>query len=203
MLVNSAVRGLMSPFQGFLKRGFDVVGAAAVLIVLSPLITLVALTIKLDSHGPVFCRRKFYDLNDALFEAFEFRTAVWNTEDIRSNHANRNHGTTRMGRILRRSGIDEIPHLINVLRGEMSLVGPHPLATASGAAYRARITPDRLRNVRPGIVSWAQVRRGRDGTILSISSRIEDDCYYLANRSFLFDLKILVLVLLLSSTYTF
>ena len=66
MLVNSAVRGLMSPFQGFLKRGFDVVGAAAVLIVLSPLITLVALTIKLDSHGPVFCRRKFYDLNDAL-----------------------------------------------------------------------------------------------------------------------------------------
>ena len=80
---------------------------------------------------------------------------------------------------------------------------PHPLATASGAAYRARITPDRLRNVRPGIVSWAQVHRGRDGTILSISSRIEDDRYYLANRSFLFDLKILVLVLLLSSTYTF
>ena len=66
MLVNSAVRGLMSPFQGFLKRGFDVVGAAAALMVLSPLITLVALAIKLDSHGPVFCRRKFYDLNDAL-----------------------------------------------------------------------------------------------------------------------------------------
>jgi lipopolysaccharide/colanic/teichoic acid biosynthesis glycosyltransferase len=188
----------MSPLQELLKRGFDVVGASASLVLLSPLIFFVSLAIKLDSRGPIFCRRKYYDLNDAAFEAFEFRCGTATGDNI-------SKPTTNSRQVLRRSGIDKIPQLINVLRGDMSIVGPQPLTNASGAAYRTRMTPKHVRNVRPGIVSWAQVRACQDKinhTPDRFQGRIDDDCYYLANRSFLFDMKILVLALLLRGTQT-
>jgi lipopolysaccharide/colanic/teichoic acid biosynthesis glycosyltransferase len=112
--------------------------------------------------------------------------------------ANRGHNITRMGQILRSSGIDKVPQLINVLRGDMSLVGPQPLLTACGADYRARIDPKLLRNVRPGVVGWPQIHeQANKGSHTSdkCRSRIEDDCYYLANRSFQLDMKILALAL--------
>jgi lipopolysaccharide/colanic/teichoic acid biosynthesis glycosyltransferase len=185
----------MSPLQELLKRGFDVVGATASLMLLSPLIFFVSLAIKLDSRGPIFCPRKYYDLNDAVFEAFEFRCWTSTGDNISNPTTN-----SRMGQVLRHSGIDKIPQLINVLHGDMSIVGPQPLTNASGAAYRTRMTAKLVRNVRPGIVSWAQVRACRDKinhTPDRFQRRIEDDCYYLANRSFLLDVKILVLALLL------
>jgi lipopolysaccharide/colanic/teichoic acid biosynthesis glycosyltransferase len=86
----------------------------------------------------------------------------------------------------------------------MSLVGPRPLATASGAFYRARVASDHLRNARPGLVSWAQVNEGRDDISNGkdrLHCSIEDDCYYLANRSFRFDMKILFLALFSTGTY--
>ena len=197
------VRGLISPLQELLKRGFDVGGAAAGLMLLAPLIFFVSLAIKLDSGGPVLCRRKYYDLNDEVFEAFEFRCWTSDPGDNISNPtANRGHNLSRMGQVLRRSGIDTIPRLINVLLGDMSIVGPQPLAIASGAAYRARMATNLLPNVRPGIVGWAQVREGISHTPDRFQRRIEDDCYYLANRSFLLDMKILVLALLLKGTQT-
>jgi lipopolysaccharide/colanic/teichoic acid biosynthesis glycosyltransferase len=195
---------MMSPSQESLKRGFDFLGAIAGSAILSPLFILVALAIKLDSQGPVLCRRNYYDLNDAVFEAFEFRTSICDAENGRLNRgANRNHYVTRMGQILRRSGLDLAPRLINVLCADMSLVGPHPLLTAASAAYRARIAPNLLRDVKPGIVSWAQVSPDRDVVAAdAFRRRIEDDCYYLDHRSFLFDMKILLLVLLMKSTYS-
>jgi lipopolysaccharide/colanic/teichoic acid biosynthesis glycosyltransferase len=201
MPANSVVRGLMFSSQEFLKRGFDFIGATAGLILLSPLICLASLAIKLDSRGPVLYRPKYYNLSDGVFQAFEFRCTT--ASPGRTRPADRDRDVTRMGRILQRSGIDKIPQLINVLRGDMSIVGPHPFATAAGAIYRARIAPDRLRNVRPGIISWAQVRRGSGKTTPDASGqRIEDDCYYIENHSFLFDMKILSLVLLMETTYT-
>jgi sugar transferase EpsL len=102
-----------------------------------------------------------------------------------------------MGQILRRSGIDKFPQLINVLRGDMSLVGPQPFTVPLGAIYRARIAPACLQKPRPGLVGLAQVGDGRDD-----ATRIESDCFYLANRSFLLDMKILVLALFLNNTQT-
>ena len=191
MLANGVevVWGLRPPIQELLKRGFDIAVATAGLMLLSPLIFLVSLAIKLDSPGPVLCRRKYYDLNDAAFEAFEFR--------CRTSRENLSSNITLMGRILRRSGLDKVPQLINVLRGDMSLVGPQPFVAPVGAIYRTRIAPPRLFNVRPGLASWAQVHDGRDEV-----ARIDDDCFYLLNRSFLLDVKILVLALLLKSTQT-
>jgi lipopolysaccharide/colanic/teichoic acid biosynthesis glycosyltransferase len=103
-----------------------------------------------------------------------------------------------MGQILRSSGIDKVPQLINVLRGDMSLVGPQPLPSPCGAAYRARIDPKLLQNVRPGVVGWAQIHEpANKANHISdeCRCRIDDDCYYLANRSFLLDMKILALAL--------
>jgi lipopolysaccharide/colanic/teichoic acid biosynthesis glycosyltransferase len=200
MLANGleAPRGLRSPIQELLKRGFDIAGATAGLMLLLPLIFLVSLAIKLDSPGPVLCRRKYFDLNDAVFEAFEFRcrTSV-SGENVSNPSASRDHNITLMGQILRRSGLDKVPQLINVLRGDMSLVGPQPFAAPVGAIYRTRIALSRLFNVRPGLASWAQVNNGRDEV-----TRVEDDRFYLMNRSFLLDMKILVLALLLKGTQT-
>jgi lipopolysaccharide/colanic/teichoic acid biosynthesis glycosyltransferase len=196
----AVVRSLQSPCQELLKRGFDIVVATAGLMLLSPLIILLSLAIKLDSRGPVFCRLKYYDLNDVAFEALEFRSTH---SDISNPATNRGHSITRMGQILGRSGLDNVPQLINVLRGDMSIVGPEPFTTAPSKVYRARIAPERLRNVRPGIVGWAKIRDGGDqvnNTPDRSRRRIEDDCYYLANRSFLFDMKILILALFLKST---
>jgi lipopolysaccharide/colanic/teichoic acid biosynthesis glycosyltransferase len=198
MLANGleVVRGQMSPFQGFLKRGFDIVGATAGLVLLSPLIALVSLAIKVNSRGPVLSRLKYYDLSDAVFEAFEFRCRPSAPGKKRSNPAtNGDREITLTGQILRRSGLDRVPQLINVLRGDMSLVGPHPFVVPSGAIYRARIAPERLHNARPGLISWAQVRDGR-----ADATRVEDDCYYLAKRSFLLDVTILILAMLLEGT---
>ena len=168
MLANGVevVWGLRPPIQELLKRGFDIAVATAGLMLLSPLIFLVSLAIKLDSPGPVLCRRKYYDLNDAAFEAFEFR--------CRTSRENLSSNITLMGRILRRSGLDKVPQLINVLRGDMSLVGPQPFTVPVGATYRTRIAPPRLFNVRPGLTSWARVHDGQDEV-----GRIDDDCFYL------------------------
>jgi lipopolysaccharide/colanic/teichoic acid biosynthesis glycosyltransferase len=188
-------RGLRSPIQELVRRGFDIAGATAGLMLLSPLIFLVSLAIKLDSPGPVLCRRNYYDLNDVVFEAFEFRcrTSV-SGEKVSNPAASRDHNITLMGQILRRSGLDKVPQLINVLRGDMSLVGPQPFVAPAGAVYRTRIAPARLYRVRPGLASWAQVHDGRDDV-----TRIEDDCFYLLNRSFLLDVKILLIALLQKS----
>jgi lipopolysaccharide/colanic/teichoic acid biosynthesis glycosyltransferase len=176
-----------------LKRCFDIGGSTAGLTLLSPLIMLVSLAIKLHSRGPVFCRPKYYKLDDAVFEAFEFRSI------------NKEQNLTRMGLILRSSGLDKVPQLINVLRGDMSLVGPRALLTACGASYRARIDPKLLRNVRPGVVGWAQIHEHANKathTSDKCHSCIEYDCYYIANRSFLLDMKILMLALFLKGTQT-
>ena len=172
-------------------------------MLLSPLIILISMAIKLDSRGPVLCRPKYYNLNDAVFDAFEFRSTISDPgNDITKVTANEGHNLTRMSQILRRSGIDKVPQLINVLRRDMSLVGPQPLLTPCGAAYRERIDPKLLRNVRPGVVGWAQIHEHANKANHAsdrFRSRIEDDCYYLANRSFLLDMKILVLALCANS----
>ena len=187
------VLGTMSPFEEIIKRGFDIAFAIAGLLLLSPLILLISLAIKSESPGPIACRHKRYGLNNAAFDLFEFRTTLARKEETTFTHA------TRFGQLLRRSGMDKIPQLVNVLRGEMSIVGPHPFA-APGRVFHL----PQVHKVRPGLVSWAQVNDDQGETANSAKSldrRIECDRYYLENRSFSFDMKILLLTLLSQRTY--
>ncbi len=195
------VRGTMSPFQEIIKRGFDIAFAIAGLVLLSPLVLLISLGIKSESPGPIVYRHKRYGLNNAAFEVFEFRTTLAGQEEKTFNYIpNKIQYVTRFGQLLRRSGMDKIPQLMNVLRGEMSIVGPRPFATAPAMVFDL---PE-LHKVRPGLVSWAQVNDDLGETANSAKSldgRIEYDRYYLENRSFLFDMRILLLTLLSPRTY--
>jgi lipopolysaccharide/colanic/teichoic acid biosynthesis glycosyltransferase len=111
---------------------------------------------------------------------------------------------TRLGRILRRTNIDELPQLINVLQGDMSIVGPRPHATAHNKLFQPKIAPfSRRHTVKPGITGWAQVNglRGETDTIVKMQRRVEHDLYYIDNWSFLLDMKIILLTLLSKRAY--
>lgn len=169
------------------------------LLVMLPLILLFALAIKLDSQGPVFFRQKRIGANNQSFNLLKFRSMYVEQADPLGQQLTRpgDPRVTRVGRFLRRTSLDELPQLINVLRGEMSLVGPrpHPLAAnAAGVSYPRAVGGYLLRHrVKPGMTGWAQVNgwRGETTRIEQISKRVEHDLYYIENWSLAFDLLIL------------
>ena len=171
-----------------MKRALDVAGAALVLALAGPLLALAALAVKLEDGGPAFYRQRRVGLNGAEFELLKLRTMVVGAERQGAGYAV-NEGDpriTRAGRVLRRLSVDELPQLWNVLRGEMSLVGPRPTL-----AYQVeRYTPRQRRRleVKPGITGWAQVN-GRAAR--PWDERIELDVWYVEHRSLWLDLKIL------------
>ena len=171
-----------------MKRALDVAGAALVLALAGPLLALAALAVRLEDGGPAFYRQRRVGLNGAEFELLKLRTMVVGAERQGAGYAV-NEGDpriTRAGRVLRRLSVDELPQLWNVLRGEMSLVGPRPTL-----AYQVeRYTPRQRRRleVKPGITGWAQVN-GRAAR--PWDERIELDVWYVEHRSLWLDLKIL------------
>jgi len=181
----------MSAFQETVKRAFDIFGAITALVLLSPLIVMVFLLGTLVSERPLLCRVKRYDLNDRAFDIWQFRSTIVGPEE----------GASVVGQILLRADINEVLLFLNVLRGDMSLVGPHALTTPSSKAYGTRFAANDLDRVKPGLVSWAQVRAQTDEGN-SLHRRIDADCEYLANRSLSFDLKILFLAMFSRGTYS-
>jgi Undecaprenyl-phosphate glucose phosphotransferase len=181
------------------KRIEDVMIAGVCLLVTLPLMLVIALCIKLDSRGPALFRQKRLGANNLPFDLLKFRSMyVEHTDHL--GHQLTQAGDpriTRVGRFLRMMSIDELPQLINVLRGDMSLVGPrpHPLAaSAAGISYARAISEYPIRHrVKPGITGWAQVNgwRGETTTIEQIRRRVEHDLYYIENWSLTFDLLIL------------
>jgi len=171
-----------------LRRMFDIVVAATALVVSSPLLALAIVAVQLESRGGAFYRQRRVGLHGREFEVLKLRTMVAGAEQIGAGMAV-NAGDpriTRVGRILRRTSLDELPNLVNVLRGEMAIVGPRPTLPSQVAQYTER-ERGRLA-VRPGITGWAQVN-GR--TSLPWSERIELDLWYIEHRSWRLDLKIL------------
>jgi Undecaprenyl-phosphate glucose phosphotransferase len=190
-----------------LKRSFDVVVAAALLVLMWPLFLIVAVLIKLDTPGPVFFRQTRLGFNNDPIEVLKFRSMT-TFDDLRDEfrQAVRNDPRfTRVGRIIRRTNIDELPQLINVLKGEMSMVGPRPHAVAHNDMFADQIRRMfRRHNVKPGITGWAQVNglRGETDTFEKMQKRIEHDLYYVDNWSFFFDLKIMIMTVVLKRAYT-
>jgi len=188
----------MSRFDELAKRGFDIAVAITGLFLLSPLLLLVTLAIKLESRGSALCRQPRYSLNGATIEVFRFRST--RSDQAFNRFAIEIPCVTRIGQVLRRTGIDKIPQLINVLRGEMSIVGPCLYTTAPDEARRT----EHQCNAKPGMVNWAHVSNclGTTGSPAKrIQLRIERDLYYIENRSFLFDIKIILLVVFSANSY--
>jgi Undecaprenyl-phosphate glucose phosphotransferase len=190
------VRRPLSVSDIVLKRIFDVIAAVAGLIVLAPLFAAVALAIKLDSRGPVFFLQRRFGFNQQPFRIFKFRTMLTMDDgDVIRQAGVNDPRITRVGRFLRRWNFDELPQLLNVVRGDMSLVGPRPHALAHDHAYERRIALyARRHNVKPGITGWAQVNglRGETSTDEKMKSRVDHDLHYIDNWSIWLDLSIIV-----------
>jgi len=170
-----------------LKRTFDLLVSLILLILLSPLLLVIAVLVRIKLGRPVLFSQERPGLHGKLFRLFKFRTM----RDLRGPEGRLlpdDERLTKFGRFLRASSLDELPELFNVLKGEMSLVGPRPLLVA----YLERYTPEQARRheVLPGITGWAQVN-GRNA--LSWEAKFKLDVWYVDNRSFWLDLKILFL----------
>ncbi|MBS8259015.1 undecaprenyl-phosphate glucose phosphotransferase [Roseibium polysiphoniae] len=181
------------------KRVFDVVFASLALIALFPVMIAAAIAIKLDSKGPVFFRQKRYGFNNEIIDVLKFRSMYTEMADpdAKSVVTRNDSRVTRVGRFIRKSSIDELPQLFNVLRGDLSLVGPRPHAVN---AHTDNHTWDEVvdgyfarHKVKPGVTGWAQINgwRGEVDRPEKIQKRVECDVYYIENWSILFDLKIL------------
>ena len=169
------------------KRLLDIVVASVCLIVAGPLMIVVAIGIRATMGSPVLFRQRRPGLNGRLFTVLKFRTMCVDPERERQSQFDA-HRVTPLGRILRHSSLDELPQLFNVLRGDMSLVGPRPLLPEYLPYYSER---EALRHtVRPGITGWAQVN-GRNR--LSCDERLALDVWYAEHQSMLLDLRILYL----------
>jgi Undecaprenyl-phosphate glucose phosphotransferase len=182
------------------KRAMDIALSAALLVFFMPLMLMIAALVKFDSRGPVIFRQRRFGFNRQPITVYKFRTMYCGgSDDATVPQARRQDPrVTRLGGFLRRSSLDELPQLFNVLRGDMSLVGPRPHATAHDEKYAALVDGYLARHrVQPGITGWAQVKgfRGETDTLEKMIKRIEHDLFYIEHWSPLFDLRILVLTL--------
>ncbi|MCC6449583.1 MAG: undecaprenyl-phosphate glucose phosphotransferase [Candidatus Aureabacteria bacterium] len=187
---------LHSPWNRFLKRSFDVAGSALGLVVAAPVIALCALAVKLDSRGKAFFSQERCGEDGVCFRLHKLRTMVEDAERHTGPVWARAEDPrcTRVGAFLRRRNLDELPQLWNVLKGEMSLVGPRPERPHFVNRFREENPRYMARHsVKSGITGWAQVNGLRGNT--SVRARLRYDMYYLENWSLLFDLKVLILTL--------
>lgn len=175
-----------------MKRLFDLIASLIGLIILLPILMIIAISIKLDSKGSVIFKQKRLGKNGEIFLIYKFRTMVENAEDkgmgVFTNKSDPR--ITRVGKFLRKTSLDELLQLFNVIKGEMSIVGPRPPVPYHPYKYNEYSNNQRLRfTVRPGITGYAQVN-GRNK--LSWDERIKYDIKYVKNCSFLLDLKIII-----------
>lgn len=189
-LINMRANRLESIGWSALKRVFDVLMSAAGLIVLSPLLIILAIGVKLSSPGPVFFKQERVGLNRKNFKMLKFRSMVVNNESDTAWSKKGDDRRTKFGSFIRKTSLDELPQLINVLKGDMSLVGPRPELPFFVDQFKEEIPLYMVKHqVKPGITGWAQVNGYRGDT--SIKKRIECDLWYIDNWSPLLDLRIL------------
>jgi len=186
----------LSGINRVLKRAFDTVFSTLLFIAFLPLMFCIALLVKLSSRGPIFFSQERLGLDGQAFQIYKFRTMALDAEAQGAQFAVRDDPrVTFIGGILRRTSLDELPQLLNVIKGNMSLVGPRPERPVFISDFRKRIPRYMLRHkVQAGMTGWAQVHGWRGNT--SIEKRIEFDLYYIEHWSLMLDLKILFLTLI-------
>jgi exopolysaccharide biosynthesis polyprenyl glycosylphosphotransferase len=190
------------PLQGWsaaMKRAEDLIAAGLMLVLSAPALLAIAAAVKLTSPGPVFFRQRRVGFNNQVFEVYKFRTMFQHMTDADAEQQTRKGDprVTRVGAMLRKTSLDELPQLLNVLKGNMSLIGPRPHALQTRACGRKleEVAPDypARHRVKPGITGWAQVNgyRGELDTVEKVVHRVKHDLYYIDNWSLAFDLRIL------------
>ena len=193
-MLDLASTPLESPAYFFLKRVFDVAFSLTLLLFLAPVLALIAIAIRLSSEGPVFFRQERVGLNGGSFQMYKFRTMrIAATSESDSCWTVKNDPRcTPIGSLLRKTSLDELPQFFNVLRGDMSVVGPRPERPHFVTRFLQEISHyDSRHRLKVGITGWAQVNGWRGDT--SIQKRFEFDLFYLQNWSFWFDLRIILL----------
>jgi Undecaprenyl-phosphate glucose phosphotransferase len=186
-------------WDALIKSTSDKMIALMAIVVLAPLLAAVWLAVRLDSKGPAIFKQKRYGFNNELIEVYKFRSMHFDQTDPTAKKLTiRNDPrVTRLGRFIRKTSLDELPQLFNVLRGELSMVGPRPHATnanVNDTEYSEIVEEYFARTrVKPGITGWAQVNgwRGNTDTVEKLHRRLEHDLYYIENWSLIFDLIIL------------
>ena len=195
----------LTRMQAATKRAFDLVVASSAVVLLSPVLLAIAIAIKRDSTGPVFFRQRRRGYNLQEFRIWKFRTmTTMDDGDVIKQATQGDVRVTRIGEVLRRTNLDELPQLFNVIAGDMSLVGPRPHAVAHDRIFETRIAKYRRRlNVRPGITGWAQVNgfRGPTETEGAMRDRVEADLYYIDNWSIALDLYVMAATVLSRKAY--
>jgi len=183
-------------WQRLVKRSFDVAVATGLLVLLAPVLLAAGVAIRLESRGPALFRQWRVGLNGKAFRIFKLRTLTVREDGDRITQVTRDDPRlTRLGRIFRKISFDELPQLLNVVRGEMSLVGPRPHAVAHDRYFAERIESYALRlSVKPGLTGWAQVHglRGETATVDQMRRRVNFDLWYARHAGLRLDLRILV-----------
>ncbi|HEW92289.1 MAG TPA: sugar transferase [Thermotogaceae bacterium] len=178
--------------QRFLKRFFDIFFSVIGIIILFPVMLVIAAAIKLDSKGPVIYKQDRLGKNGRIFKIYKFRTMIENAEKMGSGlfTFENDPRITKVGKFLRKTSLDELPQLFNVLKGDMSFVGPRPPVPFYPKKWEEYTVYEKKRfSVRPGITGWAQVN-GRNE--IDWSERIKLDVWYVDNWSLILDLKIIL-----------
>ena len=178
------------------KRAVDLIGATVAIILFSPVMLLTVLVVALTEEGSVIYRQERVGLHNKVFYMYKFRSMIMQDEEKeKAEWSTRNDPRiTPVGKLIRRTSIDELPQLFNVLKGEMSLVGPRPERPQFVQKFRDEIPRYMVKHqVRPGMTGWAQINGYRGDT--SIEKRIEYDLYYIENWTMVFDMKILILTI--------
>lgn len=193
-VINIRYVPLNNALNKFIKRAFDIIGALVGIILTSPIMLVCAILVKATSKGPVIFKQERVGLHNKVFRMYKFRTMeVQKVTDEAQGWTTKNDPrVTKVGRVLRKTSIDELPQLINILVGEMSLVGPRPERPQFVAQFKEEIPRYMIKHqVRPGLTGWAQVNGFRGDT--SIRKRIEYDLFYIENWSVSLDARIMFL----------
>ncbi|MBH0092941.1 undecaprenyl-phosphate glucose phosphotransferase [Pseudoalteromonas sp. SCQQ13] len=183
----------------FIKRTEDIVFSMIILLLISPLLLVIAAAVKLTSAGPVIFKQDRYGLDGRKIKVWKFRSmAVTENSKVVTQATKNDVRITKLGRFLRRTSLDELPQFLNVLEGDMSIVGPRPHAVAHNEEYRKKVEFYMFRHkAKPGITGWAQVNgwRGETDTLIKMAKRVEYDLHYIKNWSLLFDIKIIIITI--------
>ena len=195
-VINIRHTPLNETFNKFIKRLTDLIGASFAFILFSPVMLITALLIKLTSPGPLIFKQERVGLHNRTFQMYKFRSMQVQpaSTESRAWTTQNDPRVTGIGRFIRQTSIDELPQLINILKGDMSLVGPRPERPYFVEKFREEIPRYMIKHqVRPGMTGWAQINGYRGNT--SIKRRIDYDLYYIENWTLGFDLKILFLTI--------
>ena len=178
----------------FIKRAMDIVGSVILIVVFSPIMLIALIAIRLSSPGPVIYKQERVGLHNKSFMMYKFRTMEMQkeSEEKKKWTVKDDPRVTKVGRVLRRTSMDELPQLFNILKGDMSIVGPRPERPQFVEQFKEEIPRYMVKHqVRPGLTGWAQINGLRGDT--SINERIKHDIYYIENWSVLFDIRIMIL----------